>query len=478
MAFGNIAGRAAFLLDLDKSALDTGLPAAERQFAASTERMAKSADGVADASGRAGNALGGGGGGIGLVGRMGLVGAAVNVAFQGFQHLQAGLKVTGAEAGATEGRFRNLGAELMTGDVVGGIMALRKESYATDQQLAEMALTAEEAAGRLDLIEASAAASSIGLNKLAGQIDAVVAAAQRIDTTKLAFDPNAQFGANPAAVSGQKSFGIGSLGDARQKAADLRNKNAAERRAELDQRAPSSIVDRINRASLTGGLGDDLSAATAQEAYFANRLRGVKKGSARYSTILESLRQAHAARQSIVDQMTAAEKSAADKEKSAAAKAAADRKRAADEAARAAEAAKAEDARKLRAGLTLREATLRNNLAEAELTEKNVNDDKAALRKLIAFDRAQQKNRQLTQIERQQFRTKEIQDRKALAGLGQGPQASSDQFGQMAQAFLERLSGQAKAYASNVTVVQHMHANTPPFQAARDARRAAEAVFA
>jgi len=475
MAFGNIAGRAAFVLDLDKSALDSGLPQAERQFATSTDRMAKSADGVGGAAGRAGDALGGG---VGLAGRMGLVGVAAATGFQALQHLSAGLRVTGAEAGSTEGRFRNLGAEISQGDIVGGILALGKESYATDQQLADMAFTAEDAAGRLDLIEASAAASSIGLNKLAGQIDAVVAAATRLDTTKLAFDPNAQFGANPAAVSGQKSFGIGSLGDARQKAADLRNKNAAERRAELDRRAPSSIVDRVNRASLTGGLDDDLSAATAQEAYFANRLRGVKKGSERYSTILESLRQAHAARQSIVDQMTAAEKSAADKEKAAADKAAADRKRAANEAARAAEAAKAEDARKLRAGLTLREATLRNDLAEAELTEKNVNDDKAALRKLIAFDRAQQKNRQLTQIERQQFRTKEIQDRKALAALGQGPQASSDQFGQMAQAFLERLSGQAKAYASNVTVVQHMHANTPPFQAARDARRASEAVFA
>lgn len=476
MAFGNIAGRAAYILDLDKSALDTGLPNAERQVKTSSDRMAKSFDQVGTSATGAGTALGGG---AGLAGRMGLVGIAAATGVQALQHLSAGLRVTGAEAGTTEGRFRNLGAELAQGDIVGGIVALGKQTTATTKQLTEMADVATESSGRLRLIEASAAAASIGLKDMASQIDAVVAAATRIDTTTFKFDVNAQFGANPAAISGQQTFGLSPLAGARAVGADLRNKSAAEQRAALDRAAPSSIANQINRAALTPGLDDDLKAASVQEAYFRNRVRGVKTESERYGVILGSLKTAHAQRQGVVDQITAANKSVAATAATKAKIAAADRKAAADAAARAAEAERAEDARRLRAGLTLRETKLRNNLAAAELTKKTLEDDKLALRRLIAFDREQERNKRLTLMEREGFRTKKLKDREALAGLtgGKSSVKGGSEFDLQAQQFLRSLTGQAKQFASNVTVVQNFNANTPPFAAARDHRRAAEAAY-
>lgn len=56
--------------------------------------------------------------------RLGAVGFAATAAFQAFSELNQMLRVTGDEAFTTEGRLRNLGAELLSGNIIGGIRAL------------------------------------------------------------------------------------------------------------------------------------------------------------------------------------------------------------------------------------------------------------------------------------------------------------------------------------------------------------------
>lgn len=147
MAFGNIAGRAGFVIGLDKSELDRGLPQAERQFDRATAGMAASAT-------RAGDAIGsrGGVGTAGLVGRMGLITFAASSAVQGLNEVQQSLQVTGSDMYRTEGRARNLGSELLNGNLIGGLKALA----AQPKTLAELGLDARgAAAGLSDLKRAS-----------------------------------------------------------------------------------------------------------------------------------------------------------------------------------------------------------------------------------------------------------------------------------------------------------------------------------
>lgn len=74
----------------------------------------------ARASGRTGGL-----GGLAAVGaRLGVIGFAATAAFQAVGELQQSLRVTGDEAFTTEGKIRNLGAELLGGNIVGGIKAL------------------------------------------------------------------------------------------------------------------------------------------------------------------------------------------------------------------------------------------------------------------------------------------------------------------------------------------------------------------
>lgn len=524
MAFA-VAGRAAFLLDLDKSALDRGLPAAERQFQSATTSMARSTDTVTSSAGRAASALGGRGG-AGLVGRMGLVGAAAYAGINALQEVSKALRVTGYDAGTTEGKLRNFGASLAGGDVVGAIGSLVHVTTLSTKAFEELQIQiynmdfstfnaqVAKAAGGLATVTVGAgrgySGTSTTVNRgpnkamqeqlrlaalqardrritdaasLAGRtpglqddLDAQRRRGQFIrDQLKLATPGTDEF----SKLSAELTAAVNRRQDLEEKIKGKKPK--AEKDADRDRVAPAGIVEAGLNATMTAGLADDLKAATAEENYFRERLSHLKKGTERYTTVLGSLARAHAEKQSVLDKIAAADKAAQAAAASKAKQAAADRKRAAAETARAAEEARAEDARRLRAGLTLREATLRNDLAAADLTEKTLADDRAALRKLIAFDRAQERNRKLTQLERQQYRTKEIQDRKALASLdGATSSASADSFAKQAQAFLNQLSGDIRQYAGNtrrpLTVEQHFHSPVSAFKAGRDAELAARAV--
>ena len=74
---------------------------------------------------------GGIGGLIGGAARFGIAGFAATAAFQAFSEIQGLLRATGDEAFTTQGKLRNLGAELISGNIIGGIKALTAAKPAT-----------------------------------------------------------------------------------------------------------------------------------------------------------------------------------------------------------------------------------------------------------------------------------------------------------------------------------------------------------
>jgi hypothetical protein len=76
---------------------------------------------------------------LGSIARLGAAGLAVGAVFQGLGHLEEALKVTGDEAFTAEGKFRNFGAALLKGDVVGGFLAINAHAADVGTQLQELA---------------------------------------------------------------------------------------------------------------------------------------------------------------------------------------------------------------------------------------------------------------------------------------------------------------------------------------------------
>jgi hypothetical protein len=67
--------------------------------------------------------------------RLGAVGIAAGVGFEALNKTAAALKVTGDEAFTTEGKFRNLGAELLSGHLIAGIEALAVHAPTATEKL-------------------------------------------------------------------------------------------------------------------------------------------------------------------------------------------------------------------------------------------------------------------------------------------------------------------------------------------------------
>lgn len=177
----------------------------------------------------------------GLARGMGLVGIAGIAGYQAIQQLRQGLQVTGAEAGTTEGRFRNLGASLLGGDVIGAFKAVRVEF--TLAATALQSLQAEIARGdTTNLTKLAEAAKVFGSSKLSEQLSA------------------AQF----------------------------------QVRANLKR-------DDATAASLTPGLRDDLKVAQDAEAEAKIGIRVFEKGTEAYSKAFSGFAQAVKARRAIVE---------------------------------------------------------------------------------------------------------------------------------------------------------------------------------
>lgn len=113
---------------LQRSGLDKGLESYRQkagQVIAVNKQLAQAEDVVATKAMAQGRA-------------MGLLGIAAVAGYQAINQLQQSLRVTGAEAGTTEGRLRNVGAALLGGDVIGAFKAARVEFTLTAQALNDL----------------------------------------------------------------------------------------------------------------------------------------------------------------------------------------------------------------------------------------------------------------------------------------------------------------------------------------------------
>lgn len=107
-----------------------------------------------ETSGRTSGLLGLLGGGL----RFGVAGFAFTAAFESLRELQGLLRADGDEAFTMEGRIRNLGAELVGGNFIGGIKALTANQKATfvgglAEELEKLKLAGDDTAISLDKIE-------------------------------------------------------------------------------------------------------------------------------------------------------------------------------------------------------------------------------------------------------------------------------------------------------------------------------------
>lgn len=428
MAFGNVAGRAGFVLDLDKSALDSGLPAAERQFTQSVNRMTASAQqmtatglyspqqvnlaekyGLSDlisqndqleqslartneqigeleaGGGRAGTSIGG------VAARAGLAAVAINTLYQGSQRAAEALDVTGAAAVTTEGKVRNLGAALLHGDLVAGFEALA----AQPKTLEDLGLDAFEAANNLDKLKVASdafggSATTIyeeALKAAEGVRELDAASAGLLRTTIGLRDaqggqilPGAGFGALPTGAP-IPSFGT-----------------------PITRRAPSDIeAQRLREAQRAGD--DQAELAVAQE--IARRARRRVEIVQREGPLLVKRREEEQDALDRVDAISdriAANRAAARERRRAEAErlrreqeAEAERRRAE------AERRQAAAARALRERLSTREQNLRNAY-EAALETPGMRDDQRRFAALRSFFQAEGRDPRLTAGERAGYR--------------------------------------------------------------------------
>lgn len=397
MAFGNIAGRAGFVIDLDKSQLDRGLPEAERQFQRATSGMAASAT-------RAGDAIGGGRGGaagVGLVGRLGLIGGAVTAAAQAGQHLDRWLRSVDQQATSTSGRLAGVTAELKSLDFVG---ALGKAS-AAPKTLEELGIAAKDAEGALDGLKQ--AADVFGGSWRQVYTEAYESArAFREQATAMREVLNASLGladAQGRRVPGQ--FGL-----------DLQPLEAGaqigRRPASPFTSAPGLIREQnLREAQRDEDLRRQREIREQQVRIAEGRLRAVRdKASELFRKRATEVEDARDALDSVRDQIRAAEQ--ADREQAAQRA----REREAER-----ERAEAERASALRAGFGTREQTLRNQYGEALLTPGR-RDDRRTASTLSAFLGGTSRDQRLDAGERADFRSRQIaflgerkRDREALA---------------------------------------------------------------
>lgn len=340
-------------------------------------------------------------------------GVAIGAVFQGLQHLSEALKVTGDEAFTTEGRFRNFGAELLSGDVVGGFIALNAHMKTSSEQLKELQKDTKTSYDEFVIFSEKTAASATTLEALDGAMQKVGdnsafahAIEKAADDTREAADAARDYAAgllaaeqaaqslaatiahagSEAAQFGEQVRGAGSVaastpliprGDpggstdttgttANQFA--IREANAdtlqEQLRVALDERR--QVEKDIKRANELGGEG--VVALQVELAQRRRQIRDIRAG------------------------IVSAARAADEKEK-------ADAKAAADKAERDAKEAADAAAKAIRDALSFREGTLQGALEAAQAG--TLAQQRKALLALISFHKAESVNRDLDKAERQ-----------------------------------------------------------------------------
>jgi hypothetical protein len=375
MAFMNIAGRAGFLLELDKRQLDRGLPQAEQQFDRATAGMAASAT-------RASSAIGDARAGMGLVGRIGLIGIGALATAQNLNTLAQEIDVTGARANTAEGRMRNFASALLQGDLVGGIKAVSGGAEAFE----ELGIQAKDAQAALVPLERLADTMGGKWRKIydearlvAETYGEIAKQTQAILNASLGFrDPSGQQ-ILPGAVTGRPGPG-GQIGPF---TFGIPAPGAPE--PPPPRSLPSQINERLQRARRGEDLQAELAAARDLEQFAQRRLEIVKREGPLMEKRRQELEDARNARDAVEDRIAADERADADR-RDAAAKARAD-----------------EQARALRERLQAREQNLRNAYAAA-LQTPGRRDDATRFGALRAFLFGESRDPRLTAGERADFR--------------------------------------------------------------------------
>lgn len=200
------------------------------------------------------------------------------VAGQASRQLSASLRVTGAEAATTEGRLRNAGSSILSGDFVGAIKALRTQPELSAGALDEMAAASLKAGNQTEVDAAKAATASLGWKKLSDQLNEVSAAASQVTANLAVAGVEAQLSSvaartglsgalADAAQFGERTdrFGRGPGASAEQ---NSRAGNAAAGKNTLKALAiPAGLRGRELDARLSGSRVA-LKGALAQEAQF------------------------------------------------------------------------------------------------------------------------------------------------------------------------------------------------------------------
>lgn len=349
---------------------------------------------------------------------LGVAGVAAFAGYQAAQELSKALRVEGYEAQTTEGRFRNLGAELLQGNIVGGLEALLVHTDSATERLHDLAAAAETTPVDLRNFalatgEASAAAEAHAdaldhQEKLAGRagitqvelatevhksaaemLDAAGAAtalARALETSVSAADDVE--GALARAGSEAGAFGERVRGPGAVSTESGRPRGAPSR---TDSTATSGTGNAVaaSLAARTKGLQDDLVLArreAAQAAQIEKNLSEVAEGAAaRHQAAVEANTRVVQVEQEIDARAAQAAKEAQATRDRAAREAEAARKEAArlaaEEARAATAAAKAEIDRRLALDdLRLEQAGLTKGLGDDRKALDNKIDDLKALR--------------------------------------------------------------------------------------------------
>lgn len=393
-----------------------------------TPGLLQQAEDFARGSGRSGGI----GGLLGGAGRAGAIGFAAVAGFQALNEFSQSLRRTGDEAFTTEGRLSNLGAELLSGNIIGGLKALTATQPAkivgdlaakiaelqqkndplvvSEQKLLDVRTQGETQLKQYVLTLAlqghisestAKALLEVGDNLYYQEKAARAAEAAMAGVA----DQIARAGSEAAAFgerSGEFGRGVGAVAAS----------NAAQAASGGTFQAGTggiSVGDQI-RASIASRIRDDsarlaaeLEAAKLEQAHaravFEN-VKGTQAAAAAYKDLVEA-----------TTKVTGYQNQIKDNAESAAAQAKATAEAKAKEAAAAAQ-QRAEDAK------TARELSLENQIAKAALTKRK-SDDRAAFAAAIDYWRDLGKNAG-TALEREQAEAKVVDLRKRLAAALKG----------------------------------------------------------
>jgi hypothetical protein len=355
-----------------------------------------------------------------LVG-FGVAGLAIGAVFQGIQDLQEALKVTGDEAFTVEGRFRNLGASLLSGDVVGAFKAITVDGDTVVETLEKVKDAAGTSSVDLRNLGAEGDKTAEELSDFASVLERIggndefarairEAAQDTQDAAQDARDLAAAWDASAQAVL-DVSAAIASAGSEAAAFGERTRGVAPGRPAQpdnVDDTNTTSTQQAIAaaRAARTQSLKDDLQNAKDEEADARAKIENQKQ-------IVEGRAERLLRLENAKTEVDKVEKAIAAEAK----RAAAERER--DAKARSAEAKRLADLRgqQLRDALDFREQGLQLALQEAQATELTIADDRKALLALIRFNHAKSENLNLEKKERLAALAEEKRFRTDLSNL-------------------------------------------------------------